>query len=205
MEDLPETMWPVSDRQQVREAERTRRRLARLDLANPQAVAAAFRRAEGHFWGAFAMGRHVHRAQVASRSGDLLPAAAFTSLMHIPRVDAILSQFGEVWSLAPDGWILKQHDWPAHVQWGADRYVEVARHLGAGRSIAAAVIARSQLERWTINVASHHGVEAAASEGTADWITRVWRTYERIEIDMGLAWSDLSEFLHGRALSDRLL
>jgi hypothetical protein len=144
------------------------------------------------------MARHNQRMQVASRSSELIPISALAGLYHVCRADAILSQLGDIWSLAPDGWIHGRQEWPAHLQWGADRYVETIRHLGAGRSIAAAVIARSQLERWTINVANHHGVDPEENESTAKWITRVWQTYKRLDLDMGQAWSDLSEFLHGR-------
>ncbi|MCP2323345.1 hypothetical protein HDA40_001852 [Hamadaea flava] len=198
MVDLPQTPVPVLDRAYWRAVEHTKRRLARLNLSNPQAVATAHRRAEGHFWGALAMARHNHRMLVASRTTELIPTSALAGLCHVNRADAILSQFGEIWSLAPDGWIHGRQEWPAHVQWGADRYVETIRHLGAGRSLAAAVIARSQLERWTINVADHHGVDPDDDRDTAAWITRVWQVYKHHDLDMGRAWSELSEFLHGR-------
>jgi hypothetical protein len=63
------------------------------------------------------------------------------------------------------------------------------------------VLARAQLERWTLNVAAHHKVAAMTdADSAADYIRRVWSVYPQISesIDLGLAWSDPSEWLHGR-------
>lgn len=57
------------------------------------------------------------------------------------------------------------------------------------------------LERWTLNVAAQHQVAAMTdTECAADYIRRVWSVYPPVSesIDMGLAWSELSEWLHGR-------
>lgn len=212
--------WLKVDRQTRRAYGDSVRRLARLRLDDPAAVAAAQRRTE-QFWGTLGMGRHRNRMRVAERAGDLVTISALAPLMHVPRVDGVLAYLtrtppdihglhqparaamdpipGKVWPLSPDGRIADISDWPAHVQWGADRLVETVRHLAGGRPIAGAVIARSQLERWTYNVEHHHDIEPVKDdEGTAAWITRVWSVYPGISLDMGQAWADLSEFLHGR-------
>ncbi|MEW2331493.1 hypothetical protein AB0880_27235 [Micromonospora chersina] len=62
-------------------------------------------------------------------------------------------------------------------------------------------IARSQLERWTFNVASHHRLAAQGpQESTRDYFRRVWSIYPAVSkiVDVGAAWVILSEWLHGR-------
>ena len=87
------------------------------------------------------------------------------------------------------------------LRWGLDKAADTCRLLRAGMTFGALVLARAQLERWTLNVAVHH--KSAAMTGTetaADYIRRVWSVYPHIaeSFDMGLAWTDLSEWLHGR-------
>jgi hypothetical protein len=212
--------WLKVDRQSKREYDDSARRLARVRLDDPASVAAAQRRTN-QFWGVLGMARQSNRITVTENAGDLVPLRIYGPLMYVPRIDGVLAFFtstppginglrepvraamgprpGKVWSLNPDGRIADMIDWPAHVQWGADCLVETVRHLAGGRPIAAAVIARSQLERWTYNVEHHHEIEPVRDEeGTADWISRVWSVYPAIAINMGQAWSDLSEFLHAR-------
>jgi hypothetical protein len=122
----------------------------------------------------------------------------YRGLLHVPRIDAILSAEKGTWSLAPDGMMRGAADWGAHLQWGADQLIECATHLRAGRAVAALAISRKQLERWTLNIAHHHGIEPSDDEKTAAYFTRVWSIYPRVSTDMGQAWRRLSDMLHGR-------
>ncbi|TCC36275.1 hypothetical protein [Kribbella speibonae] len=149
------------------------------------------------FWAALAMARHVHRMQQAEKHGELLPKQMYEALIHVPRIDAITSTLGSVWSLHPDGYH-SEDSWPAHLQWGADQLVETVRHLRAGRMVAALAMVRRQLERWTLNVAQHFGVEPAEDENKVVYFTRVWAEYPWLRADIGQAWAELSECLHGR-------
>lgn len=185
--------------------DRTMRRLQRVDFSKEAGLAAAHRRHAGTFWSGVAMGRHNHRMVTAVQHPELLPTAIYHALMHVPRMDAILGTFGEMWSLDPDGLELtSEENWPSHIQWGADRLVDIARHLRAGRTVAALITTRHQLERWTLNVAHHHEIEPGEGEGTADFFTRVWAVYPRLTFDGGAAWTQLSEWLHGRGVTDNL-
>ena len=87
------------------------------------------------------------------------------------------------------------------LRWGLDKAADTCRLLRVGLTFGAVVLARAQLERWTLNVAAHHKVAAmTGTESAADYIRRVWSVYPQVaeSFDMGLAWSDLSEWLHGR-------
>jgi hypothetical protein len=179
----------------------TMRRLARLDIANPDAVASAHRKAKGVFWGCIAMQRHVDRTTVFHDRDPRIPESAATGLGQVAVIDAVVDSAGRAWSAAPDGWIAAESEWPAHVQWGADQFVETIRHLGGGRPIAAAVTCRAQLERWTINLAHAAGALPDEHESTQEWISRVWRSYPGIVRVVGDDWAYLSELIHGRGFS----
>jgi hypothetical protein len=175
------------------------RRLPRLRLEDPTSVVGGYRRGRGLFWGALGMARHAHRMQEAEKHPELLPAAIHAGLLHLPRMDAMLAHSGRAWSLDPDGGH-NEATWGAHLQWGGDQLVETAFHLRAGRTLAAIVIARSQLERWTLNIAHHFGIEPREAEGTAAYFRRVWSTYPQVDVDVGEHWAALSEYLHGRSI-----
>lgn len=179
----------------------TMRRLPRLDITNPSAVASAHRRAKGVFWGAIAMQRHVDRTTAFRDREPRVPESAATGLGQVAVIDAVVDSAGRVWSAAPDGWVGDESEWPAHVQWGADQFVETIRHLGGGRPIAAAIACRAQLERWTINLAHATGALPNEGESTQEWISRVWRGYPGIVRVVGDDWAYLSELIHGRGFS----
>jgi hypothetical protein len=143
--------------------------------------------------------RHATRSALFRSRPELLPAQGRTILALLPAADAVLTRAGADWSLAPDGW--GRTTWPDMLRWGVDRAAEACVLLRAGETFGALVMVRAQLERWTLNVAAHHKVAAmTATESLADYISRVWSVYPEIadSIDMGLAWSELSEWLHGR-------
>lgn len=198
-------VWGVQELAKPAGLERTMRRLQRVKFSDPVSLVAAHRRHVGTFWSGLAMSRHNHRMTLAVRTPELLPSSIYRGLMHVPRMDAILGTYGKLWSLDPDGLELAgEENWPGHIQWGADRLVDLARHLRAGRTIAALITTRHQLERWTLNVAHHHSIEPADDEGTADFFTRVWAVYPHLAFDGGAAWKRLSEWLHGRDVQQSL-
>ena len=86
------------------------------------------------------------------------------------------------------------------MRWGLDHFVFLTYLIRGGRFMAAALTARMFLERWTLNVAHHHGVEREG-ETDADFITRAWSVYPDLSSvhDLGRYWKLLSEYLHGRA------
>ena len=89
------------------------------------------------------------------------------------------------------------------LRWGLDKAADTCRLLRVGLTYGAVVMARAQFERWTLNVAFHHKVTGIGdTESTADYVRRVWSVYPDVaeSLDVGLAWSELSEWLHGRGL-----
>jgi hypothetical protein len=143
--------------------------------------------------------RHAARRSLFGRCPELLPPKGRTVLALIPAADAVLTRAGAGWSPAPDCW--GRTTWPDMLRWGLDKAADTCRLMRVGLTFGALVLARAQLERWTLNVAAHHKVAAMAdTESTADYIRRVWSVYPQIaeSFDLGLAWSELSEWLHGR-------
>jgi hypothetical protein len=146
-------------------------------------------------------GRYAARQALFRSRPELLPPEGRLVLSLIPVADAVLVKAGAGWSPAPDWW--GRTTWPDMLRWGLDKEADTCRLLRAGQTYGAVVIARAQLERWTMNVAAHHKVTPMTSdESAASYIRRVWSVYPDVEgtIDMGLAWTDLSEWLHGRGL-----
>lgn len=145
------------------------------------------------------MGRYAARRALFSGRRELLPARGRLALALIPAADAVLVKAGADWSPAPDCW--GRPTWPDMLRWGLDKAADTCRLLRVGQTYGALVLARAQLERWTLNVAAHHQVAPMAdAESAADYVRRVWSVYPPVaeSFDVGLAWSDLSEWLHGR-------
>ncbi|MBB3750377.1 hypothetical protein FHT44_002838 [Mycolicibacterium sp. BK634] len=61
-----------------------------------------------------------------------------------------------------------------HLAWGLDSTVAACRLLLAGQVVGAAVVARQQLERWTLLLANVRGVEREHRESVQDFIARCW-------------------------------
>jgi|SRR6266566_971522 len=147
------------------------------------------------------MSRYAARGRVFSGCRELLPPEGSLVLTLIPAADAVLCKAGAGWSLAPDCW--GRPTWPDMLRWGLDKAADTCRLLRVGLTYGAVVTARAQLERWTLNVAFHHKVAAIGdTESAADYVRRVWSVYPEVaeSFDVGLAWSELSEWLHGRGL-----
>lgn len=165
---------------------------------DPQGFGDTVRRQGAPFLGPALMTRHTARHRVIERTPTLVPETTWHALAALPLADAALSVLGTGWSLGND--LYGQRTWGEQLRWGLDMLAQGARLLRMGHTFGAAVLARQQLERWTFNVAHHHGVVQATDEGTADYFRRVWEVYPPVaeRIDVGAAWIDLSELLHGR-------
>ena len=156
---------------------------------------------EPRLLGVALMGRYTVRQALFKGRPKLLPPAGRLVLALIPAADAVLVKAGAGWSPAPDWW--GRPTWPDMLRWGLDKEADTCRMLRAGQTFGAVVIARAQLERWTINVAAHHKITTMTDdESAASYIRRVWSVYPEVAeaMDIGLAWTDLSEWLHGRGL-----
>ncbi|GAA2094635.1 hypothetical protein GCM10009823_13750 [Brevibacterium salitolerans] len=92
--------------------------------------------------------------------------------------------------------------WPDHLAWGLDSVAASVRLILAMQPVGAAVLARTQLERWSSNLQFNSGLDQASGEDTAAWLTRLWGSPgaplpPRTSI-VGNLFADLSEVMHGR-------
>jgi len=89
------------------------------------------------------------------------------------------------------------------LRWGLDKAADTCRLLRVGLTYGAVVMARGPRERWILNVAFHHIVAPMGdAELQVGYVRRVWSVYPQMaeSLDMGLAWSEVSEWPHGRGL-----
>ncbi|CDM77651.1 hypothetical protein MMARE11_35100 [Mycobacterium marinum E11] len=145
------------------------------------------------------MSMFARRSRAIADSPTLLPIDAWYDLAIIPLADHILSRTGAVWGPSKDV-SFASDTWVSTMRWGLDHYVYVTYLLRCGRLVAAALATRMFLERWTLNVAHHHGVERKGDQTDAEFMTRAWSVYPELarDHDMGSYWRWLSEYLHGR-------
>jgi len=135
-----------------------------------------------------------HRASVEA-SASLLPPEGWGLAMLIPPADRLRTRFGADWNS------LEHNDtWPKILYHAVDHAVDALWYLRAGMTVPAALIARTLLERWTLNVAHWFEIERSDEEDDEAFISRVWRSYRHPSMprDVGAWWAWLSELLHGR-------
>lgn len=129
---------------------------------------------------------------------ERLPGSAWCHLALIPLADHVLSRAGAGWPNLKD--LTAATSWLSTLRWGLDHYVYIAHSVRGGLLLGAALSTRMFLERWTLNVAHHHGILRGPDESDAAFMTRAWNVYPHIDgnRDVGLYWRWLSEYLHGR-------
>jgi hypothetical protein len=93
--------------------------------------------------------------------------------------------------------------WPDQLAWGLDSVVTAVRFMLCLQPIGAAVVARTQLERWSSNLEFNSGGNQQTGESTVDWLNRLWshpgiRLPDGIDTPVGDLFADLSELVHGR-------
>ncbi|KRA24065.1 hypothetical protein ASD65_06225 [Microbacterium sp. Root61] len=135
------------------------------------------------------------RSQVADTPA-LLPSEGWGVAHLVPAADRLRIRFGADWDPLSGG-----DTWPRAIYQAIDDGVMALWYLRAGMTVPAALIARTLLERWTLNVANEFDLERTDGEQDEDFISRVWSSYphESIPRDAGRWWAYLSELLHGRA------
>lgn len=65
-------------------------------------------------------------------------------------------------------------EWVDQIAWGVDSIFSAARLEFAGQAVGAALVARSQLERWSESLAFNGGVTVQPGESVASRIERIW-------------------------------
>ncbi|WP_155771566.1 hypothetical protein [Mycobacterium asiaticum] len=166
--------------------------------ADLQAVSRAAKQNPALF-GPILMSMFERRCHAVAADQSTLPMDAWYGLANVPLADHLLSRTGAGWPPSKD--VVVSVDWVSTMRWGLDHFVFLTYLVRGGRFVAAALTARMFLERWSLNVAHHHGVEPRDGESDADFITRAWAVYPELSSahDMGRYWRLLSEYLHGRA------
>jgi len=145
--------------------------------------------------GAALMDFSRRRDQAARDHPALLPPLAWSTLALFPSIDLLRDRLGGSWDP-----LKATLSWSDQLFHATDDAVLAMWQMRAGHTVAAALIARSLLERWTLNVAHHHSIERTEGEDEEAFTSRVWSVYERqgAPTDAGAWWSWLSELLHGR-------
>ena len=184
-------------------ADRDRRRAeqaSRVDLTI-EAVARAAQRTP-QLVGPILMSAFDRRRRQVVHDQSTLPIDAWYGLAKLPLADYLLCRMGADWPLSKD--VIACVDWLSTMRWGLDHFAYITYLLRSGLTVGAALSARMFLERWTMNVAHHHGIEREEDETESGFITRAWSVYPSLsqDHDMGAYWKDLSEYLHGRRRDD---
>lgn len=98
---------------------------------------------------------------------------ALSVVAQLPLIDKALIQFGQPLARFPPA---PGPGWLGELAWAADSAVAATRLLFAGQFVGAAVIAREQLERWTLHRAHLSRIERGQAESQAAFIERTWST-----------------------------
>ena len=73
--------------------------------------------------------------------------------------------------------VLQTGRWPWDLAWGVDSAIAAVRLLLAGQVVGAATIARQQLERWTLVLATAAGLARDTGESFTDFVARSWTEF----------------------------
>lgn len=143
--------------------------------------------------------RHNQRMERMDAAGVAMQMAAFPALSSYLPLQLVAEELG-----APSGRMPSQSgsSWPEHLAWGLDSAAATVRLILAVQPIGAAVLARTQLERWSSNLQFNSDLTQAPGEDTVAWLDRLWsmpglRLAPR-SAGVGALFADLSEVLHGR-------
>lgn len=135
------------------------------------------------------------------RASPLMQDVCLPHLAVLPIFDAVVQELGGTPGRGP---VHSGPKWIDHLAWGLDSAVAIVRMLLCLQPIGAAVIARTQLERWSSHIEFNSEIHQAAGEGTGAWLDRLWNdsgalvATESVPLGIGQLFDELSELLHGR-------
>lgn len=121
--------------------------------------------------------RHTLRMERISALPDSYTSAVLTVLTPLTPIDKCLRRLGARKDRHPADF---RGDAPDHYGWACDSVVTCARLLLCGQLPGAAVIARHQLERWTLHRAFNWSITQEPGEPTMNFIARVWSTPQQL-------------------------
>jgi len=145
--------------------------------------------------------RHNQRMQRIEKTATMMQMVCLPHLAGYPMFDLAVRRLGGTEMRMPGHQGGKA--WIDHLAWGLDSIAGATRLLMCLQPVGAAVIARTQLERWSSNLEFNTGLTQNPGEESADWLNRLWSVLEGSHdevrcIDVGQLFADLSELLHGR-------
>lgn len=150
----------------IQEAERRGRRVAPT-LAAYEAAATRGQQ----FVAEALIARHNRRMEALDRTNKVSYEHLRSALAQILSFDVALRDLGADQERYPPDY---GRTWVDHLAWGVDSVIAIARLLYSGQTVGAALIARTQLERWTGNLAYNAAIDQREKESTAVFIGRVW-------------------------------
>ena len=109
-----------------------------------------------------------------SQLGNFPPRATepiMSALLSFGYIDMALRELGASQDRHPANY---GETWVDHLAWGADSAFVAARLLFSGQYVGASAVLRSQLERWTENVAYNSKVKHNPGESTPEFAARAW-------------------------------
>lgn len=143
--------------------------------------------------------RHNQRMERLREAGEVLQQCAFPALSSYLPLQLVAEELGA----HPGRWPSNSGStWPDHLGWGLDSVAAAVRLMLAVQPVGAAVVSRTQLERWSSNLQFNSGLTQMPGEDIAAWLTRLWTSPGVPQIrrarSVGALFADLSEVLHGR-------
>jgi len=138
--------------------------------------------------------RHNQRWENVRRNVGALSDPVAETLHVLFPLDVALCRLGADFSAHPAS---PYGEGPDHLRWALDSACQVQRMILACNVMGAAAVARTQLERWSVNRASSNGFMQEDGTGTPDFYTEIWR-HETPSVEAGRVWNDASRLLHGR-------
>lgn len=131
--------------------------------------------------------------------------AVLKTLLPVGALDLAHTQLGVPLRRFPASF----HGNPAeHLAWGVESTIAACRLLLSGQIVGAAVIARQQLERWTLLLANVIGTERQSGESVQSFIARCWSRYSMTLLDAGGAdlesLTDTDQFEDSTVSTDEL-
>ncbi|MFJ5191629.1 hypothetical protein ACIQCQ_05775 [Streptomyces sp. NPDC088394] len=94
-----------------------------------------------------------------------------SALLSFGFIDMALRELGATRDRHPADYGEK---WVDHLAWGADSAFVAARLIFSGQFVGASAVLRSQMERWTENLAYNYNVKHIPGESAAEFAARVW-------------------------------
>ncbi|MCF6523785.1 hypothetical protein [Streptomyces sp. JJ36] len=110
-------------------------------------------------------------ANMSSAASNLATEAVLEVLASASTMDFALHKLGATRNRFP---MHTGERWIDQIAWGIDSAYQIARFIFSGQFVGAAVVLRTQFERWTENAAYNCGVRHRAGESSGSFAARAW-------------------------------